>query len=83
MPHTIGRVFVRVYYRYSPPVADFIAGNDTLRIMVRWSLAPLISLSWILLHFGVAPTLLLLMLMGSAVWKSYEKIKRCRTTARE
>jgi hypothetical protein len=77
MPHTIGRVFVRVYYRYSPPIADFIADHNTLRIVVRWSLVPLIGLSWILLHFGVAPTLLLLLLlMGSAVWKSYEKIKR-------
>jgi hypothetical protein len=83
MPHTIGRTFVRVYYRYSPPMADFIADHRTLRIVVRISLFPIIGLSWILLHLGVGPTLLILSLMGSAVWKSYEKIKRCRTTARE
>ncbi len=83
MPHNIGRAFVRVYYRYSPPIANFIAGHDTLRMMVRWGLSPLIGLSWMLLHLGVVPTLLLIVLMGSAVCKSYEKIKRCRTTARE
>jgi hypothetical protein len=73
MPHTIGRVFVRVYYRYSPPMADFIASHNILRMMVRWSLSPLIGLSWMLLHLGLTPTLLLIILMGSAVWKSFKK----------
>ena len=76
MHHTIGRAFVRVYYRYSPPMADFIADHRTLRIVVRISLFPIIALSWILLHLGIGPTLLILSLMVSAVWKSYKKIKR-------
>ena len=83
MPHSIGRAFVRTYYRYSPPMANFIADQRTLRIVVRISLFPIIALSWILLHLGVGPTLLILSLMGSAVWKSYDKIKHCRTTALE
>ena len=61
MPHNIGRAFVRAYYRYSPPMADFIADHQTLRLLVRWSLAPLIGVSWILLHFGVVHTLLLVL----------------------
>jgi len=61
MPNRIGRAFVNAYYRYSPPMADFIAGHDTLRAMVRYSLIPLLGLSWLLLHFGMAPTLLFLM----------------------
>jgi hypothetical protein len=61
MPNRIGRAFVNAYYRYSPPMADFIAGHDTLRAMVRYSLIPLLGLSWFLLHFGMAPTLLFLM----------------------
>ncbi len=59
MPHNIGRAFVRAYYRYSPPMADFIAGHHTLRLLVRWSLVPLIGVSWMLLHLGVVHTLLL------------------------
>jgi List-Bact-rpt repeat protein/Big-like domain-containing protein len=61
MPNNIGRAFVRAYYKYSPPIADVIAKHDTLRMMVRWGLAPLIGVSWMLLHLGVALTLLLVL----------------------
>jgi uncharacterized repeat protein (TIGR02543 family) len=32
---TVGSRFVALYYRLSPPVADFIAGRDLARILVR------------------------------------------------
>jgi hypothetical protein len=67
MPNSIGRAFVRAYYRYSPPMANFIATHDTLRMMVRWSLVPLIGMSWMLLHLGLIPTLLLIMLISSSM----------------
>ena len=38
-----GRFFVRTYYRYSPPMADFIARHDNLRFVVRLGLSPLAS----------------------------------------
>lgn len=31
----VGKIFIRLYYRYSPPVADFIVEHDSLRTMVR------------------------------------------------
>jgi len=74
MPNRIGRTFVKAYYKYSPPMADFIAKHDVLRTMVRWGLAPLIAVSWMLLHFGAAPTLLLLGLMFSGMFIGYRKI---------
>jgi len=74
MPYKIGRAFVNAYYRYSPPMADFIADHDTLRTMVRSSLIPLLGLSWLLLHFGGGPTLLFLFLIGFTTLLCYRKI---------
>ena len=37
-----GTKFVEAYYRYSPPVADYIARHDSLRTITRWMLTPLI-----------------------------------------
>ena len=79
MPNGIGRAFVKAYYRYSPPMANFIARHDALRTMVRWSLVPLIAFSWMLLHFGLASTLLLMALILFTMFISYRKIRHCKT----
>jgi len=52
-----GRSFVDFYYRYSPPVADFIAKYDTLRMITRLGLMPLILISWMAFHFGLIEAL--------------------------
>jgi hypothetical protein len=38
-----GRLFVRAYYRLSPPVASFISGRPVLRFVTRCALAPLVA----------------------------------------
>jgi hypothetical protein len=38
----LGTAFVKFYYKHSPPIADFIAQHDLLRILVRVALTPLI-----------------------------------------
>ncbi|MFC1820764.1 CFI-box-CTERM domain-containing protein [Thermodesulfobacteriota bacterium] len=53
---SIGRIFVATYYRYSPPIADFIAEHDMIRAFVRFGLLPLVGLSYSTLHFGGAFT---------------------------
>ncbi len=73
----IGDAFVQTYYRHSPPIADFIAEHDALRAMVRWSLLPLVGMSWSLLNFGPAATLMLFILLtvGIAGLIRHRKLK--------
>ncbi|HEB57387.1 MAG TPA: DUF11 domain-containing protein [Gammaproteobacteria bacterium] len=44
-----GRWFVRQYYRYSPPLADYIRSRPHLRTLVRVLLRPLVAVSHYLL----------------------------------
>jgi len=52
MPSKLGRSLVNIYYKYSPSVADFIMKHKVLKAAVRFSLLPVIVLSYSMLHFG-------------------------------
>jgi hypothetical protein len=78
----IGRAIVAAYYKTSPPIADVIAGNDVLKAMTRWSLTPLVGLSWLALHIGLGASGLFLV-FGSALlvgipirWMRYRRKQR-------
>ncbi len=40
--NNIGRMFVSLYYEYSPPLADYISKHDNLRTATRFMLAPVV-----------------------------------------
>jgi DNA-binding beta-propeller fold protein YncE len=42
LTNMIGTWFVGVYYRHSPPIASFIREHESLRILVRYALAPVV-----------------------------------------
>jgi hypothetical protein len=63
LARAIGNYFVGLYYTYSPPIADFIADRATLRVVVRWSLLPLVGFSWLSLHLGPMFTFVLMLLL--------------------
>jgi hypothetical protein len=60
----VGKAFVDLYSTYSPPVADFIASHDTVRFMVRWSLLPVVGVSWVAINIGSVFTLIFMLLLG-------------------
>ncbi|PLX50112.1 MAG: hypothetical protein C0612_07105 [Desulfobulbaceae bacterium] len=60
LTNKLGTSFVHSYYRYSPPIADYIAEHDMLRSAVRLGLTPLVGFSWIAMNYGIMPALLAL-----------------------
>jgi len=42
LTNPMGRALVAVYYRTSPPIADFIAEHNALRTVTRWALTPVV-----------------------------------------
>lgn len=45
LTNPVGTAFVKFYYAVSPPIANFIATNETLKAMVRGVLSPIVWLS--------------------------------------
>lgn len=43
--HEAGRWFVTQYYKYSPPLADYLRQHEDLRAVVRSALSPLVVMS--------------------------------------
>ena len=64
LTNKLGREFVGLYYSYSPAIADYIAKHERLRTIIRFSLLPVIGLSWLTLKLGSDFTLSLMILFG-------------------
>jgi hypothetical protein len=62
LTNTVGKAFVKYYYIYSPATADFIADHNTARIAVRWSLLPLVGMSWLAPKLGLGVTMVFIFL---------------------
>jgi hypothetical protein len=60
LTNKLGTTFVEAYYKYSPPMADYIAQHGGLRSAVRVGLAPLVGFSWLATHYGMVTALLFL-----------------------
>lgn len=62
LPYRPGQVFVDWYYRNSPPLANFIAEHESLRLLTRTALLPVVysikyplaaALTWLLVVLGL------------------------------
>ena len=70
-----GRWFVRQYYRYSPPIADFISDKDWLKALLRLVLLPLT----LLISSPLLASFALLVSLAGAItllWKMSTSIAR-------
>jgi len=63
LTNSIGKSLVSLYYKYSPPLADFISNHDNIKIVVRLSLLPLVGISWLALKVGPMFTIFFIVLI--------------------
>jgi len=55
---------VGFYYKYSPPIAHYIAKHDVIRMFIRWCLFPMILISQVFLWLGNGALIMLYVMMG-------------------
>jgi hypothetical protein len=67
LTNKLGRKFVRIYYSYSPVIADYISKHDTLKAITRFILLPIIGLSWVALKLGPIATLIMMIILGAGL----------------
>jgi subtilisin family serine protease len=70
---SIGKSLVNLYYKYSPPLADFIADHDNVKIVVRLSLLPLVGISWLALKIGPRFTIFFMVLFVFGLIRLFSK----------
>ena len=57
-----GDYIIYLYYKYSPPVAEYIQRHDNVRYLIRLCLIPLVAFSWLSLKIGMFPAIVFLAL---------------------
>jgi len=70
LPCRLGQSIIDFYYRHSPKIASLIAKHKALKLVVRFSLLPLVAFSYSMLRFGPAVTAIMLLVISAilAVW---------------
>jgi hypothetical protein len=62
--YTLGQKFVHAYYQESPQIAETISKSETLRLLTRWFLMPVIGAAYLAIHFGIMTTLMIIAFAG-------------------
>jgi hypothetical protein len=53
LSNSLGRIFVGIYYRYSPTLAKFILNRDSVKALIRCTLMPIVGISAIVSKMDV------------------------------
>lgn len=78
LPNAWGAAIVAAYYSYSPPIAAFIREHDSLRMPIRWLLAPVVYSIRFPFHLGLILGLGLIIIAGNIMHRSYMTRNKAR-----
>ena len=78
IPSKLGHKFVSLYYKYSPPIAEFITKHKALRIIVRLWLLPAVALGYLMVHLGPIKTAIIFALTFIAPFLFFRIYRRKR-----
>jgi hypothetical protein len=82
LTNSFGRMFVVMYYRWSPTLAKFVANRGSLKALIRFNLMPIIAITAFFSKMNVSGFLIILafpILMGFFfLIKSVEGGGRCK-----
>ncbi|RXT07015.1 immune inhibitor A domain-containing protein [Ammoniphilus sp. CFH 90114] len=67
---SVGKAFVELYYTYSPPIAQFIANSEILKLLVRLVLMPVVTIVYVVMN----PVWLLAGMLAWFTWSWRRKI---------
>ncbi len=72
LDYKLGQKFVNIYYQASPHIAERISKSETLRLLTRWFLIPVIGVAYLTIKFGIMIAILIItfvvLLLISLVW---------------
>jgi hypothetical protein len=64
LPSKPGYAFVKLYYRYSPPIAAVIGEHESLKVLVRAGLMPLVALGYVSLNMTFSKAVFVFLIVG-------------------
>ena len=73
-----GRELVGIYYKLSPPVADYLRHHPTARTVVRYGLIPVIGVAYLSLHIHPIILLLITAFLFSGALLCYRRLLNSR-----
>ena len=80
MSNRPGRLFVKLYYKYSPHLAELITNHKALKTVVRIWLIPFVAMGYSMVHFGPIKTTMMLLLsimpLFFSVWYNRRRNKQ-------
>jgi hypothetical protein len=82
LTNTAGKMLVNLYYFYSPPIAEFISKHEHIKMLVRWSLLPLVVIIYLALHYGLTLTAIVVIFSLSIITLVFILLRRRFVSAR-